>query len=80
MSIIKANPYDRIFSYGYPQFSNDPKIFYTFLKNSHPRYRAEIRDIYFSAPFSYEFNGVKIFDYPFSHTNIFNINEILSKF
>ena len=59
MSIIKANPYDRIFSYGYPQFSNDPKIFYTFLKNSHPRYRAEIRDIYFSAPFSYEFNGVK---------------------
>ena len=28
----------------------------------------------------YDFNGGKIFDYPFSHTNIFNINEILSKF
>lgn len=51
--------FDRILSAGYPQFTRDPKLFYTYLKNAHPRYRAEIRDLYFSSPYQYVYNGVK---------------------
>lgn len=49
--------FDRIISFGYPQFTEDPRLYYTYLKNAHPRYRAEIRDLYFSAPYHYEWNG-----------------------
>lgn len=50
--------FDKILSFGYPQYTIDPSLFYKYLKNS-PRYRAEIRDIYFSQPYVYEFNGQK---------------------
>jgi hypothetical protein len=49
--------FDKIISLGYPQFTADPKLYYTYLKNAHPRYRAEIRDLYFSSPYKYRYNG-----------------------
>lgn len=49
--------FDKIFSAGYPQQTKDPRLFYTYLKNAHPRYKAEIRDVYFSAPYKYRYNG-----------------------
>lgn len=49
--------FDKILSFGYPQFTEDPKLYYTYLKNAHPRYRAEIRDLYFSVPYKYKWNG-----------------------
>ena len=49
--------YDKLFSFGYPSFTEDPELYYNCLKNSHPRFRAEIFDIYFSDPYRYTYNG-----------------------
>lgn len=49
--------FDKIVSFGYPQFTPDPSLYYWYLKNAHPRYRAEIRDLYFSIPYKYKWNG-----------------------
>ena len=49
--------FDKLFSFGYPSFTKDPELYYNCLKNSHPRYRAEIFDIYFSDPYRYTYNG-----------------------
>lgn len=51
------NNFDKLFSFGYPSFTKDPDLYYNCLKNSHPRYRAEIFDIYFSDPYRYTWNG-----------------------
>jgi hypothetical protein len=51
--------YDKLFSFGYPSFTQDPELYYHCIKNSHPRYRAEIFDIYFSDPYRYKYNGVE---------------------
>jgi hypothetical protein len=36
----------------------DNNLFYTLFKNSSPRYKEEVRDIYFGAEFKYTYNGV----------------------
>lgn len=51
--------FDKLFSFGYPSFTKDPELYYNCLKNSHPRYRSEIFDIYFSDPYRYTYNGVE---------------------
>jgi hypothetical protein len=50
--------FDKLFSFGYPSYTKDPELYYNCIKNSHPRYRAEIFDIYFSDPYRYKFNGL----------------------
>lgn len=49
--------YNKKFSIGYPSFSKDPSIFFNTLKNSSQQYRDEIFDVYFSDPYTYEFQG-----------------------
>ena len=49
--------FNKLFSFGYPSFTEDPDLFYNCLKNSSEKYRNELFDIYFSVPYKYTFNG-----------------------
>jgi len=79
------NDFDKLFSFGYPSFTEDPNFYYNCLKNSHPRFREEIFDIYFSAPFKYTWNGVDrqygdVMGAPLSDAHIESLLKIQKEF